>query len=125
MNEQKSTETKDENSDLLSSRQASQNNSQYELPIAYRSTEEYCTDTVNIVEVLTPTIDTSVTLSVSLHSEFVQSPYTERVYVSAKNITNCRRHKIIMDWIDISPDRSQAIWYCEKCGFTSSEYNKK
>ena len=65
MNEQKSTETKDENSDLLSSRQASQNNSQYELPIAYRSTEEYCTDTVNIVEVLTPTIDTSVTLSVS------------------------------------------------------------
>ena len=36
----------------------------------------------------------------------------------------CRRHKIIMDWIDIDPDRSQAIWYCEKCGLTSEVYNK-
>jgi hypothetical protein len=34
------------------------------------------------------------------------------------------RHKIIMDWIDIDPDRSQAIWYCEKCGLTSEVYNK-
>jgi hypothetical protein len=29
-----------------------------------------------------------------------------------------------MDWIDIDPDRSQAIWYCETCGHTSEKYNK-
>ena len=46
-------------------------------------------------------------------------------YQTAKNITTCRRHKIVMDWIDITPDHSQAIWYCEKCVYTSTEYNKK
>lgn len=48
-----------------------------------------------------------------------------KIYQTAKNITTCRRHKIVVDWIDITPDHSQAIWYCEKCGYTSTEYNKK
>ena len=53
------------------------------------------------------------------------TPTEHKNYVTAKNTKSCIRHKIIMDWIDINPDRSQAIWYCEKCGYTSTEYNKK
>lgn len=34
--------------------------------------------------------------------------------------TECH-HRFIMDWIDIDPDRSQVIWYCECCYAIPSE----
>jgi len=30
----------------------------------------------------------------------------------------CENHNIIMDWIDIDPDRSMAIYYCDVCYMT-------
>ena len=30
-------------------------------------------------------------------------------------------HCFVMDWIDIDPDRSQVIWYCERCYTIPSE----
>ena len=98
-------------------------------------------DTMNkVTEVETSSINVSVTLSEAsgcgIRSRVEDNhAYSEgrrrrpeeyeTNYITAKNRKVCIRHKIVMDWIDIDPDRSQAIWYCEKCGYTSTEYNKK
>jgi hypothetical protein len=37
---------------------------------------------------------------------------------------NCK-HVIVMDLIDIDPDRSETILYCTKCGMTIPGYSEK
>ena len=34
-------------------------------------------------------------------------------------------HRVVMDYIDIDPDRSQEIVYCDKCFFTFLSKNKE
>lgn len=34
-------------------------------------------------------------------------------------------HRVVVDYIDIDPDRSQEIVYCEKCFYTFVSKNKK
>ena len=37
------------------------------------------------------------------------------------DICPCRDHRFVMDWIDVDPDTSQVIWYCECCYAIPSE----
>jgi hypothetical protein len=43
------------------------------------------------------------------------SEYKDIVRGVSEYLENKCAHKVVMDWIDITPDSSQTIYYCEKC----------
>ena len=45
---------------------------------------------------------------------FTAPPVPVKPSVDDEDISHCK-HQYIEDWIDLSPDRSQSIWYCRYC----------
>lgn len=51
-----------------------------------------------------------------LVNEVKQNNESKNRIKNKKKISELCQHNYIMDLIDIDPDRSQIIYYCDKCG---------
>jgi len=48
-------------------------------------------------------------------NEFPRTPTLVIATKPEKDLSNVCEHRIIEDLIDITPDKSQTVYYCEKC----------
>lgn len=64
-----------------------------------------------------------------LFDDYTLNGFVEEIDIFCKDIREkmdnvCLNHEYIEDYIDISIDKDQKIWYCKKCHVSQSEQKK-